>query len=140
MVKLDEEKLLIKIDQMEGYLTELEGVLPEEYESYEGTEKKRSTERLLQLTIETVIDICNLMVSGLGLGLPAEENDLFDKLAGKGVITEEMKEKLYQMRGFRNIIVHEYASIDDQLVFQTAKENREDFQEFSRQVRDSLKQ
>lgn len=140
MVKLDEEKVLIKIDQMEGYLTELKGVLPEKYESYEETEKRRSTERLLQLTIETVIDICNLMVSGLGLGLPAEENDLFDKLTEEGVITEKMKEKLYRMRGFRNILVHEYASIDDQLVFQTAKENREDFQEFSQQIRDSLGQ
>lgn len=106
MAKLDEEKVLIKIDQMEGYLAELEGVLPERYQEYQRTEKKRSTERLLQLTIEAAIDICNLMVSGLDLGLPAEENDLFDKLAEKGVITEKMKEKLYRMRGFRNILVH----------------------------------
>ncbi|MCF7876647.1 DUF86 domain-containing protein [Candidatus Bipolaricaulota bacterium] len=140
MAKLDEEKVLIKIDQMEGYLAELEGVLPERYQEYQGTEKKRSTERLLQLTIEAAIDICNLIVSGLDLGLPAEENDLFDKLAEKGVITEKMKEKLYRMRGFRNILVHEYASIDDQLVFQIAKENREDFRQFSRQIRDCLKE
>lgn len=140
MAKLDEEKVLIKIDQMEGYLAELEGVLPERYQEYQGTEKKRSTERLLQLTIEAAIDICNLIVSGLDLGLPAEENDLFDKLAEKGVITEKMMEKLYRMRGFRNILVHEYASIDDQLVFQIAKENREDFRQFSRQIRDCLKE
>lgn len=40
MAKLDEEKVLIKIDQMEGYLAELEGVLPERYQEYQGTEKK----------------------------------------------------------------------------------------------------
>jgi len=73
MSDLDEEKILIKIDQMKGYLTELEKVLPETYEDYKTIEKRRSTERLLQLSIEAVIDICNLVVSGLDLGLPSEE-------------------------------------------------------------------
>lgn len=139
MAELDEEKILIKIDQMEGYLSELKGVLPETYDDYRSIEKRRSTERLLQLAIETVIDICNLVVSGLDLGLPSEENDLFDKLAEKGVVTAEMKKKLYEMRGFRNILVHEYASVDDRLVYQTASENVEDFQEFSLQIRNCLK-
>lgn len=57
MSELDEEKILIKIDQMKGYLTELEKVLPENYEDYKTIEKRRSTERLLQLSIEAVIDI-----------------------------------------------------------------------------------
>ena len=88
MGNLDEEKILIKLDQMEGYLAELNQVLPDNYEDYETIEKRRSTKRLLQLAIETVIDLCNLVVSGLDLGLPAEENDLFNKLAKEQIITE----------------------------------------------------
>jgi uncharacterized protein YutE (UPF0331/DUF86 family) len=34
-------------------------------------------------TIEAVIDICALLVTGLRLGLPAEEDDLSEKLASR---------------------------------------------------------
>lgn len=139
MADLDEEKLLIKIDQMESYLSELEEVLPETYENYKKVEKRRSTERLLQLAIQTVIDICNIVVSGLDLGLPSEENDLFDKLADEGVISEDTKNNLYEMRGFRNILVHEYATVDNQLVFETAQESTEDFRKFASEIKDKLK-
>jgi len=139
MADLDEEKLLIKIDQMESYLSELEDVLPETYENYKKVEKRRSTERLLQLAIQTVIDICSIVVSGLDLGLPSEENDLFDKLADERVISEDTKNTLYEMRGFRNILVHEYATVDNQLVFETAQEGTEDFRKFASEIKDRLK-
>lgn len=139
MSELDEEKILIKIDQMKGYLTELEKVLPETYEDYKTIEKRRSTERLLQLSIEAVIDICNLVVSGLDLGLPSEESDLFDKLANEGIISEETKNTLYEMRGFRNILVHEYATVDNELVFETAQDSTEDFRKFTSEIKDKLK-
>lgn len=139
MAEIDEEKLLIKIDQMEGYLSELKEVLPETYESYTSVEKRRSTERLLQLAIEVVIDICNLVVSDLDLGIPSEENDLFDKLTEAEVISPAMKETLYEMRGFRNILVHEYATLDNELVYQTAKESIEDFRRFEAEIKEKLK-
>lgn len=139
MADLDEEKLLIKIDQMESYLSELEEVLPETYENYKNIEKRRSTERLLQLAIQTVIDICNLVVSGMDLGLPSEENDLFEKLAAERVISKDTKSTLYEMRGFRNILVHEYATVDNQLVFETAQERTEDLRKFASEIKDRLK-
>ncbi|MCF7875979.1 DUF86 domain-containing protein [Candidatus Bipolaricaulota bacterium] len=139
MADLDEEKILIKIDQLEGYLSELEEVLPETYEDYKTIEKRRSTERLLQLAIEAVIDTCNLVVSGLDLGLPSEENDLFDKLAEEGIISEDTKNILYEMRGFRNILVHEYATVDNGLVFEAAQENIWDFRKFTAEIKDGLK-
>jgi len=139
MGNLDEEKILIKLDQMDGYLSELRQILPDSYEDYETIEKRRSTERLLQLAMETVIDICNLVVSGLDLGLPEDENDLFKKLAKEQIITERTKDILYEMRGFRNILVHEYASVDNRLVYETAKGKVEDFRGFAGEIKELLK-
>ena len=68
---LDKERLLAKIDELEGYLGELEQVKPTSFEEYRKVEKKRSCERLLQLSIECMIDICALVVTGLRLGLPS---------------------------------------------------------------------
>jgi len=48
------------------------------------------------------------MVKGLRLGLPSGEEDLFEKLEKRKIITNEVKGKLKTMRGFRNILVHRY--------------------------------
>jgi len=136
---LDKERILAKLDELDGYLDELKQVVPVEFKEYQKIEKKRSCERLLQLSIESVIDVCKLFVSGLRLGLPREENDLFDKMRKKNLLSDEMNAALKEMRGFRNILVHEYAAVDDELVFRALKTKLEDFRKFRREILCSLK-
>jgi len=104
---VDEQRILTKIDELDAYLEELRAVAPENFKEYERIEKKRSCERLLQIYIECVIDICKVLVSGMRLGLPSDENDLFLKLHKRGVVSGTMWRVLRQMRGFRNILIHE---------------------------------
>jgi uncharacterized protein YutE (UPF0331/DUF86 family) len=131
---LDEGRILAKIDELEGYLGELRTIAPQNLKEYGRIEKRRSCERLLQLCIECVIDICRILVSGLRLGLPADENDLFEKLNKKGIVSFPMTRLLRQMRGFRNILVHEYASVDDELVFRYVKTRLGDFEKIRKEV------
>lgn len=136
---LDEERILAKLDELEGYLAELRAIAPENLKEYRRIEKKRSCERLLQLCIECVIDMCRILVSGLRLGLPADENDLFEKLNKNGIISSSVTRLLRQMRGFRNILVHEYASVDDELVFKYGKTRLGDFEKIRKQILDVLR-
>jgi len=76
---------------LKGYLKELREILPGSFEEYKKVEKRRACERLLQVSIECVIDICGLIVIGLRLGLPAEEDDYFEKLEQAGIITPQEK-------------------------------------------------
>lgn len=131
---LDKNRVLSKLDELDSYISELESVMPKSYEEYVNSiEKKRSCERLLHILIECVIDICALMVKGLRLGLPAEEEDLFEKLEKGKIISREMKGKLKSMRGFRNILVHRYAEVDDELVFENLG-SVNDFKEFRKEI------
>jgi len=131
---LDKNRILSKLDELDSYLSELKIVMPKSYQEYVGSiEKKRSCERLLHILIESVIDICALIVKGLRLGLPAGEEDLFEKLEKKKIISKGMKEKLKSMRGFRNIMVHRYAEVDDELVFDNLG-NINDFKEFRKEI------
>jgi len=131
---LDKNRILSKLDELDSYLSELESVMPKSYGEYVGSiEKKRSCERLMHILIECVIDICALIVKGLRLGLPAEEEDLFEKLEKEKIISKEMKEKLISMRGFRNVLVHRYAEVDDELVFENLG-NINDFEEFRKEI------
>jgi len=67
----DKERILSKIDELDSYLDELIEIIPDTYDEYElSIEKKRSCERLLHISIESVIDICMLTVKDLKLGMP----------------------------------------------------------------------
>ncbi len=136
---LDRERVLVKIDELDGYLRELEQIKPGSFEEYKKIEKKRSSERLLQLSSECVIDICALMVTGLRLGLPSEEDDLFERLAQAGIISPLMKETLRRMKAFRNILVHEYGRIDDQLVYEILQNKLGDFGVFKQEILEALR-
>jgi uncharacterized protein YutE (UPF0331/DUF86 family) len=136
---LDEGRILAKLDELEGYLAELRAIAPENLKEYRRIEKKRSCERLLQLCIECVIDMCRILVSGLRLGLPADENDLFEKLNKNGIVSSSVTRLLRQMRGFRNILVHEYASVDDELVFKYGKTRLGDFEKIRKQILEVLR-
>ncbi|MBF0532495.1 MAG: DUF86 domain-containing protein [Candidatus Omnitrophica bacterium] len=135
---VDRERVLSKIDELDGYLAELKEILPTTFLEYQKIEKKRSCERLLQLAIECVIDICKLHVRGLKLGLPAGENDLFEKMLHKEIITPDLAALLKEMRAFRNILIHEYAVVDDRLVFEKAGTNMGDFEKFKQEIRKIL--
>ena len=139
MANLDRERILAKIDQLDTYSAELQEIAPKSFAEYQRVEKKRACERLLQVSIEVVIDICNLLVSGLRLGLPAEEQDLFRKLLKADVLSKGMGEKLREMRGFRNILVHKYAQVDDRLVYEAVKTRLGDLALFRREVLAYLK-
>ena len=119
---VDRERVLAKLDELDGYLDELRTIAPSGIEEYARIEKKRSCERLIQVAVEATIDACAVLVTGLRLGLPAEENDLFEKLVRRGAISGGMAESLKRMKGMRNILVHQYGRIDDELVFETVRD------------------
>ena len=134
MANLDRERILAKVDQLDGYIAELKEIAPKSFAEYHKVEKKRACERLLQVSIEVIIDICNLLVSGLRLGLPAEEDDLFRKLVEAGIMTKEMGETLREIKGFRHILVHQYAQVDDRIVYEAVNTKLGDFALFKQEA------
>ena len=135
---LDRERILAKIDVLDRYLKELREILPASFGEYRKIEKRRASERLLQVSIECVIDICGMLVTGLRLGLPAEEDDLFEKLEQAGIISSSRKQSLKKMRGFRNILVHEYGEVDDTIVFDALQNNLNDFEAFKKEILNAI--
>ena len=73
-------------------------------------------------------------VSGLRLGLPSEEDDLFERLEESGIISSDMKETLKKMKGFRNLLVHEYGQINDEIVYDMVRNRLSDFTDFKKEI------
>ena len=131
---VDRERVLVKIDELDGYVRDLQSITPQDLTAYRQIEKRRACERLLQIAVKCVIDICNLLVSGLRLGLPAEEDDLFEKLAQAGFLSTQMKATARKMKGLRNILVHEYGVVNDAIVYQAVTTELGDFAEFKKEI------
>ncbi|MEK6893599.1 MAG: DUF86 domain-containing protein [Nanoarchaeota archaeon] len=131
---IDKEKILSKVDELNRYLDELDEIKPSEYEEYKSSiEKKRSCERILQISIETVIDVCNILFSNLKLGIPSDEDVIFEKLQNKKVISKNVKNTLKNMKGFRNILVHKYGDVNDELAFENLSK-LSDFTKFKEEI------
>ena len=86
-----------------------------------------------------VTDISGLIVAGLQLGLPGDEDDVFSKTEAADVLSSSMVESLRRMRHFRNILVHDYMDIDDEIVYSVLSDQMRDFDLFIGEVLDFLR-
>jgi uncharacterized protein YutE (UPF0331/DUF86 family) len=69
-----------------------------------------------QTAIEACIDAAQHVVADHGLGTPASNADAFRLLAGAGVLDDAVASSMAGAVGFRNVLVHGYADVDDRLV------------------------
>ncbi len=137
---MDKKRILSKIDEMDRYVEELDKIVPKDLDEYERLIKdKLACERLLHLSIECVIDICNIITSGLKLGLPSDEEEMLIKLERNSVVSKEMKKTLTGMKGIRNILVHKYGEVKDEIVFEALSEKLGDFEKFKEEILKFLK-
>ncbi len=72
------------------------------------------------------------------MGLSGEEEDLFEKLERSGTLSRAFKEKLKEMKGFRNILVQEYGEVDDRIVYHAVKNRLNDFNAFKQKTLKAL--
>jgi uncharacterized protein YutE (UPF0331/DUF86 family) len=132
---MDRQRLLVKMGQLEQYMNELKEVVPEQEEKYlNSTLHKRAVERILQMSIETAIDICAILIQHLKLGPPNNEDNILDLLKDKIPSIEILK----AMKRFRNVLVHKYGTIEDKIVYENASSRSGDFSQFLDDVRKIL--
>ncbi|MBM4135799.1 MAG: DUF86 domain-containing protein [Nitrospira sp.] len=94
---------------------------------------------LLIEAVEAMANICNHILARVAGQVPKGYPDCFEKLSDAKIITRELGDKLKKAASLRNIIIHKYWQIDDNKIFQSAKENISDFEEFLRQINDFIK-
>ena len=126
-----------KITEIERYLSELEDILPGNFEEYEKDfTKKAACERYFERIVEAIIDVAFLMIKKNKYKIPEEDKAAFDVLSEENIISIELAEKLKDAKGMRNIIAHEYGRIDDSIVFESiTKELIKDTDEFLKAIK-----
>ncbi|MEA1944362.1 MAG: DUF86 domain-containing protein [Euryarchaeota archaeon] len=131
--------LKTKIKEIEESLELVEEYLPDDREEFLSLGIiKDGIYKRLEFCIENVFDICAVLNADYNLGIPGSDEDIVDNLIRNKILPEETKGKLGSMKGFRNIIVHRYGKLDDNLAFNIVSENLGDFYEFISLINDHL--
>ena len=135
----DKNRILVKLEDMTRYISELRDMLPSKEEYMNDLVKRRACEKTIESAIESMIDAAAIIVSSESLGLPTDEESIFDLLSEHNVIPETVAQKAKEMKGFRNILIHRYADVDDALVYQHLRHRLSDFETFKEVVESHLK-
>jgi uncharacterized protein YutE (UPF0331/DUF86 family) len=125
------ELIRTKMKEIEESIRSVEEHFPDTFEEFSsmGLVKDGMYKRI-EFAIANVFDICAIINADLELGIPSAEEDIVENLVKDAILSEEMRAKLKAMKGFRNILVHRYGKIDDNLAFTIMKEKLRDFYAF----------
>jgi len=95
---------------------------------------RRAIERSLQISVEACLDIGRRLIALEGFRYPEDNRDVFQVLAEEGVVSKELLPTLLDMASFRNLVVHDYARIDDAKVYAILKKRLGDFDEYAKVI------
>lgn len=86
----------------------------------------------LQRACEAVLDLAMYVVSTRKLGLPQNKREAFVLLEENKIIDSAMSKKMQGMVGFRNIAVHDYKEIDEDILKDVIENHLTDLLDFAR--------
>ena len=93
----------------------------------------------LQTAIQCVIDIANHLLIGGDLEQPSDSRFAILGLGRHGILPQDFAQELAGMSGLRNVIVHRYMTVDDELIYQFLQRCVADFDAFSQHIVDYLR-
>ncbi len=88
----------------------------------------------LQRAVQVAIDLAAHVIADEGLGLPSDLKENFMILERAGIVTAALSGKLQKMVGFRNIAVHDYKSINVDVLKSVLTDHLGDLEAFYSEV------
>jgi len=134
----DQKVINNKLRDLNKYLKQLrkyENINKEELEN--DLDKLWIVERGLQLSIQTILDIGTHILSEKGIVIE-KYSDVFKKLVNENILPEHFGNKIKGMAGFRNVLVHEYADVETNIIIKVLNNSLDDFVKYAKYINDFL--
>lgn len=128
------ERLLLLRDEV-LYLKHERDALHTFQEYLDDTRLRKAVERSLQVSMEICLDIGRRLIALEGFRYPDDNQSVFAILAEEKVVPADLLPALLDMARFRNLVVHDYARIDDAKVYAILRTRLGDFDAFAEAVR-----
>ena len=95
-------------------------------------------ERLLQLLVDTTLDINQHFIKELNLDVAEDFQSTFYILGRQGILEVDFVEKIAPVVGLRNRVVHRYETLDKKLFLQALRQNYKDFDVYAKLIKQHL--
>ena len=135
MSKLIYNKIIAKLkflDEYQGYLKDIQKVNRQSF--LKDFHFFGSAERYLQLSIEIVLDISKLLIIAYDLPRPENNEEIFELLKDKKIISDTLFIQIRDIYKFRNVLVHVYEKLDRRIVYEKLQNNLDDFIDFKKAI------
>ena len=132
---VDRDLVLRRLALLDSYLGQLAAYRGIDRDAYAADWKtQRIVERTLHLAIEACMDVADHIVADRRLRVPETGAESFEILAEAGLLPARLGAALASMVGFRNILVHDYARIDPDVVVRVLGHDLADIEQFRQSV------
>lgn len=119
----DKNIVLAKVGNIQRCLRRIRHVTNSDPQTLDGFDVQDIFVLNLQRAVQSTIDLAAHAIASEGLGLPANMKEHFLMLQRAGIISEFLTNKMISMVGFRNIAIHDYESIDAEILKSILKTN-----------------
>ncbi|MUV05816.1 DUF86 domain-containing protein [Planococcaceae bacterium Storch 2/2-2] len=99
---------------------------------------KLALDRLVHVTIESIIDVGNSMIDGFIMRDPGSYEDIIDIMDDEEVITDEMVAPLKEVVALRDMIVRHFKKVDYEVVLDTMERHIDVLKQWAPAVNDYL--
>jgi len=88
----------------------------------------------LQRAVQICVDIASHIVADLDVRPPMTMAESFERLRESGILSDHLCTRIKKSVGFKNIAVHDYFSIDWDIVYAVCTSHLDDFRAFAREI------
>lgn len=132
---VDAARLRVLLSRLRARRRELAGYAERETERFLADAEAVAASKYRLLTaIEDALAIANHVIAAEGYRAPSDYADAFRSLLEAGVIEAELAGRLERMARFRNLLVHQYAEVDDPRVHAFLRQDAADLDRFAAAV------
>ncbi|WP_368490702.1 DUF86 domain-containing protein [Clostridium sp. BJN0013] len=126
--------ILNKISVIERCINRINEEYDNNFENLRNYTKQDSIILNIQRACEASIDLAMNVVSEKKLGIPQNSRDAFEFLFHNNIIDEKLAGNLKSMVGFRNIAVHDYQTVNLDIVKEIIENHIYDLKKFANQM------
>jgi uncharacterized protein YutE (UPF0331/DUF86 family) len=128
---VDRDLVIAKAASVRAHLDRIAAKTGDDVQAFLGDPDRQDVVAFnLHLAVENCTDIAAHIISENGWGVPGSTSEMFYILEERGMLDSQLTERMVKAVGLRNLIVHEYGTIDLDRLFVTVRRDLGDLTAF----------
>ncbi|MDC3412359.1 DUF86 domain-containing protein [Aquibacillus sp. 3ASR75-11] len=124
-------------NEMERTILYMEGLINEYHQhTFDSFLERLSLERMVHMTIESMLDIGNMIIDGFIMRDPGSFEDIVDILVDEKVLPENEIHMYKEVIALRKMLVKDYLHIDHEQIKQVMDSSLSSMEHYTQRVRD----